>query len=217
MTATRSLLGQPILVLNKSWMPISITPVRKALKSVCSGRASFLCDTTYAVHDFASWSDLITTGGERVMTHAGNDFRLPEIIVLTHFDKVPSRKVKLTRRNLLIRDKFTCQYTGRRIYLQPPKGKNGLEATIDHIVPQSKGGKTTWDNVVMASLEANAKKGDKSVEKAGIKLLRPPKEPSWSPIYSRVAKVAMTSKVPESWGQFLKIDPDIYWDIELVE
>ena len=131
--------------------------------------------------------------------------------LLEKFDKFPQRSVKLTRRNLLIRDGFRCQYTGKRV--------SGKDATLDHVIPTSKGGKHTWDNLVIASLAANSKKADKTPEQAGMKLLKKPVEPKWSPVYSKFSRVSLKGSHPDSWAKFLPQEklwhPEDYWDVEL--
>jgi 5-methylcytosine-specific restriction endonuclease McrA len=132
--------------------------------------------------------------------------KIPELIVLHSYNTVPKYSVRLSRRNLLIRDKFRCQYTGKKL--------NGKNATIDHVIPRSRGGKTTWDNVVIASIEANNKKANRTPEEAGMKLLSTPKKPHWnSHLFSLLPK-----EKPTSWKPF--IDPytwneNEYWDVEL--
>lgn len=200
----------PTLVLNSAWQPISVASVRKSLQKVFAGAASLLDHETFILHKFEEWCLLPVLENHRAISLAHGDFiRAPEIIVLTNYDKFPEREVKLTRRNLLIRDNFQCQYTSRKL--------TSKEATIDHIVPQSRGGKTTWENVVICCSDANAKKGDKTPMEVGFHLLKQPRQPTWSPIYSRYARYTSTKRCPESWKKFVNWDPDTYWDVELDE
>jgi len=205
-------LSRPTLVLNAAWNPITIASVRHAICKVTSGLAKFLDTESYVTYDFWEWAELDVPEGQTGISMArGRHLRLPEVIVLEKFDKFPQRSVKLTRRNLLIRDGFRCQYTGKRV--------SGRDATLDHVVPTSKGGTHTWDNLVIASLSANSKKADKTLEQAGMKLLKKPVEPKWSPVYSKFSRVSLKGSHPDSWTKFLPQErlwhPEDYWDVEL--
>lgn len=201
-----SKLNNPTLVLNSGWQPITIASVRKSIVKVCTGLAFFLDHETYLLHDFDSWLEL-PVQDEYIQSSNGSRVRVPQIIVLSSFSSFPDKRVKLTRRNLMIRDNFTCQYTGEK--LRPS------EATIDHIIPQSRGGKHIWENVVISSVHANIKKADRTPEEAGMDLLSEPKQPKWSPIYSKFSRVALSSKYPNSWRHFIKeginFSPEDYW------
>jgi 5-methylcytosine-specific restriction endonuclease McrA len=202
-------LTRPTLVLNSAWQPITVAPVRRAFMKVLNGGARLLDPETYIQHDWDTWIELPVPDGQNGIRHKHGEIRVPEVIVLTSFSKFPEREVKLTRRNLLIRDNFKCQYTGQRV---TPK-----EATIDHIMPQSRGGKTTWDNVVISCLDANAKKADRTPKEAGMKLLKQPGRPEWSPLYSRFSRVMSKNNYPKSWDKFIEKSPETYWDVELSE
>lgn len=187
----------PTLVLNKGWVPISIMPVKKAITKVAGGLATFLDTENYTTYSFEEWMSLPVEDGEPFIQTSHSKIKVPEIIILSDYDKLPKREVKLTRRNLLIRDNYTCQYTGVRISMDT--------ATIDHVIPRSKGGSSTWDNLVMCCLDVNAKKADKTLSEAGLVLAKKPEKPKWSPIYARFARLA-SANIPESWNKFIKID-----------
>lgn len=203
-------LSLPTLVLNSAWQPISVASVRRAFMKCFNGGARLLDTETYIQHDFDTWCELPVVDGKPGLSHQHGKIRVPEVIVLTNFSKFPEREVKLTRRNLLIRDNFCCQYTGTRV---SPK-----DATIDHVLPQSRGGKTVWENVVISSLEANARKADRTPQEAKMKLLKHPIKPAWNPVYSRFSRISASGKCPKSWAQFVKGgSPEAYWDVELSE
>jgi 5-methylcytosine-specific restriction endonuclease McrA len=195
--ATQSTIFLPALVLNKGWTPITITPVKKAIAKTMLGLAKILDPETYELYTFEEWMELPVVEGQRAIKTSHSKVRLPEVIVLSDYERLPQREVKLTRKNLLIRDNFTCQYTGKKITMET--------GTIDHVIPRSKGGKSTWDNLVMCCLDVNAKKADRTPEEAGLKLLKKPERPKWSPVYSRFARLANLN-VPSSWAKFIEID-----------
>lgn len=186
----------PVLVLNSAWQPIAVASVRRAFMKSFNGTAKLLDTETYMQYTFEEWCMLTPNEGDIVLRSKNSQIKVPEVLVLQNFAKFPEREVKLTRRNLLIRDGYRCQYTGRRI--------SAKDATIDHVMPQSRGGTSTWENVVVACLEANSKKANRTPSEAGMKLLNRPVKPSWSPVYSRFSRIALTGKFPESWKKFVK-------------
>lgn len=200
----------PTLILNSAWQPISVGSVRHAIIKVMSGVARFLDDETYNLHDLDGWMGLsVPEGREGIQLSHNIQMRIPEIMVLNNYDRFPEREVKLTRRNLLIRDNFTCQYTGKKV--------SATEATIDHVFPQSRGGRTTWENCVIACVEANRKKADRTPSEANMQILQHLCKPDWSPLYSRFSRVTSSMKLPESWLKFIPKNWDVatYWDVEL--
>jgi 5-methylcytosine-specific restriction endonuclease McrA len=96
---------------------------------------------------------------------------VPEVIMLTEFSRFPPRQVKFSRRNIYVRDNHTCQYCG----VMPPRD----ELTIDHVIPRSRGGQSLWENVVLACMRCNMKKGSRLPNEAGLKLLTEPHKPHW--------------------------------------
>jgi 5-methylcytosine-specific restriction endonuclease McrA len=138
----------PTLVLNKSWTPVSICTAKKAIAKTMLGLAQILDPESYILYNFEDWMTLPVREGERIIRTSRTEIRVPEIVVLSEYERLPQREVKLTRRNLLVRDNYTCQYTGRRISMDT--------GTIDHVIPRSRGGLSTWDNLVMCCLEVNA-------------------------------------------------------------
>jgi len=193
----RSTITLPTLVLNKGWTPISIMPVKKAITKVMSDLARIVDPNDYQLYAFEDWMMLPVAEGDLFIPTSNSKVRVPEIIVLQEYEKLPLREVKLTRRNLLIRDNYTCQYTGKRINMDT--------ATMDHVVPRSRGGGSTWENLVMCCLDINSKKADRTPDEAGLKLLKKPERPKWSPVYARFARLA-SSTIPSSWSKFIKFE-----------
>jgi len=189
-------LHSPVLVLNKGWVAVRVQTLKKAITKVTNGRAFFLDPETYMLYNCNDWVDtFVTDRDERVdypvIRSQYISLKRPEIIVCTNYNKIPHSSLKLSRRNILIRDMFKCQYTGKRVTYK--------SATLDHIVPRSKGGKTSWNNLVTCSLEANTKKANRTPAEAGMKLLHTPRKPMWSPIYA----ISLTRR-PKSWEKFIK-------------
>jgi 5-methylcytosine-specific restriction endonuclease McrA len=191
-------LRQPALVLNRSWQPINIATVARALALVYSETARVVDPHDYQLYDWSDWSRMKPREDEPFIQAVSLRLRVPEVITLVAFDRVPSSHVAFNRRNLFKRDRFTCQYCGR----QPPPD----ELTIDHIVPRSQGGQSTWDNCVLACMKCNHRKADRSLADAGVRLRRQPTRPTWHPVYSR-HPVRI-----KSWSKFIS---HVYWETEL--
>lgn len=196
---TASVLAQPALVLNRSWVAIATTTVRHAVGLVFTGAAKAVRTDTFEMHTFESWADLAVHADEPCITTVSLRIRAPEVIVLTRYNGVPAKSVNFSRRNLYRRDRYTCQYCGAR------PGPN--ELSIDHVVPRSRGGLSTWDNCVLACMRCNRRKGNRLPREAGLALLEAPSEPKWSP-----ALEIPLGRVRQSWERFVS---DRYWDVTL--
>jgi len=194
-----ALLSQYTLVLNKNWLAIGVTSVRHAISLVFSGTARAIHPETYETHDFDSWTDLSASEGEPCIRTVSLRMPVPEIIVLQAFDGVPRRRVVFSRRNIFRRDRFSCQYCGSR-------SSPGM-LTIDHVVPRSRGGRSGWTNCVLACFHCNARKGNRTLDQAGLRLLRKPGEPPWVPYFT----IPLAHR-RISWEKFVS---DSYWDVQL--
>ncbi len=196
------MLDRPALVLNKSWMPIQVTSAREAISLVAKGSALIIEPETYATHDLRTWND-VSRAKARFEHETIRSTRLalvpPEVILLKSYPGIGERSVVFSRKNLFKRDRHTCQYCGA----QP--GPESL--TIEHVVPRSKGGVSSWENCVLACVECNKRKADRTPEQAGLRLRTVPRKPSWKTL----AQVPPRER-RESWSQFLS---RAYWEVEL--
>ena len=193
-----AVLSRPTLVLNRSWQPVAVSTVSRALVLVWNGSARVVDPTDFQQYDWADWSKLTPGGEEPVIRTCRMQLRVPEVITLVSYDRLPTQQVAFSRRNLFQRDKFTCQYCGD----QP----GTEELTIDHVVPRSRGGLTTWENCVLACVECNKRKADRTPVESAMHLRSTPKRPRWKPLY------AARTVVPASWSQFVS---EMYWNVEL--
>ncbi|HEB54187.1 MAG TPA: HNH endonuclease, partial [bacterium] len=142
-----SVLSLPTLVLNRSWIAIDTTSVVDAMRLLFKGSALAVRPENYETHAFESWADLAVEPDEPHIRTARLRIRVPEIIALTGYDRVPKRAVAFTRRHLFDRDRRRCQYCGCT--------PGTSELTIDHVVPRSRGGLSTWTNCVLACVACN--------------------------------------------------------------
>lgn len=196
------LLERPVLVLNKNWNPIQTTSVREALGKVSAGQAFIIEPESYQRHDLLSWNDVSKAAQalkEPVIRSQHLALVAPEVIVLTAYQGMGERSVVFSRRNLFKRDRYTCQYCG----CQP----GPQELTVDHIQPKSRGGKSSWENCVLACVECNKLKANRTPAEAKMKLRKTPRKPSWKTL----AQVHPRQR-RESWEQFLG---RAYWEVEL--
>lgn len=167
-----SVLADRTLVLNRSWSPIHVTSVRRALVMIYHRAALAVCPATYETHDFASWLRIPPEASTRVVRTTRSVIPAPDVILLSKYDRFPSYGIPFSRKNLCRRDQLRCQYCGRR--------QTAESLTIDHVLPRSQGGATSWSNCVLACASCNRKKGGRTPEQAGMRLLATPGRPDWS-------------------------------------
>lgn len=197
------MLEHPVLVLNRLWQAVHICTVRRAFTLLFQGHAQVVAADggDFSTHDFDSWRALSERQPEPDMVHTISfRIRVPRVIVLLMFDRVPSKEVKFTRHNVFERDRNTCQYCGAQF--------DRRDLNLDHVVPRDKGGLTTWENVVCSCIPCNTRKGNRLPEQVGMRLVRKPKRPRWRPF----VHLSFTGPHHESWRHFLDI---AYWNVEL--
>ncbi|AEH44227.1 HNH endonuclease [Thermodesulfatator indicus DSM 15286] len=175
MSSNGSILSEKVLVLNRSYQAVQITTVQRAICHLVKGTAKVITPdwTTHTLEEWILASQFYANGnGHRFIRSPNLSFLAPDAIYLTTYDRLPRVEVVFSRANLMMRDRYTCQYCGKSV-------KNPKDRTIDHIIPRSRGGKTTWENVVLCCRKCNIKKGNRTPEEAGMKLLSKPKAPRW--------------------------------------
>jgi len=198
------MLSTGVLVLNRSFMPINITTVKRAIVLLYQGAAKAV-NEEYELFNFDDWSQLPPQDGADRLGLIHGTILVPRVILLLSYDRIPKRNVRFSRMNIFLRDKNTCQYCGLTL---PRK-----ELNIDHVNPRSRGGTSTWENVVCSCVECNRKKGGRTPREANMKLVRKPRRPRWTP--------HMTFKLNavhyDEWVPFLNFIDVSYWNAELKE
>lgn len=164
-------LSLPVLVLNRFFEPVQVTSAKRAFVLLYGGAALAVEDGD--LYDFRAWRDLPVRGPGEQVPVVGGALRVPRVLHLQRYDRTPRTLVRLSRKNLMLRDGFQCQYCLRR----PPL----RELNIDHVVPRCRGGRDAWENLVTACKACNLKKGSRTPDEAGLRLLRDPARPRWSP------------------------------------
>jgi len=204
-----SALDANVLVLNKLYMPIHIVRARRAFGLLCREVAEVISieENRFETHDFDSWVELSALrdqfpedDGHDYVRAVNFEIRVPKIIRLLVYDRLPQRAVKFNRRNLYARDENRCQYCGRRFPTS--------ELSLDHVVPRSRGGTSTWTNLVCCCVGCNSRKGGRLPEEAGLKLVRKPYKPRRSPLI----RLTIRDEKYKSWRHFVD---EAYWSVEL--
>jgi len=197
-----------VLVLNRNYMALRIVNVKRAMTLLYRQLAEVVHieQGQYISYDFESWrniSDLkrqFQPDGFDWLRTVRFEIAVPRIIRLLFYEKLPRSEVKFNRRNIFARDSNRCQYCGRKFPTN--------ELSLDHVLPRSQNGRSTWENVVCACIECNIKKGGRTPEQANMKLISMPKRPRRSPVLG----LKLTDARYASWKQFLDY---AYWDVEL--
>jgi 5-methylcytosine-specific restriction endonuclease McrA len=193
-----------VLVLNRVYRPVHVTSVRRAFTLLYQGAARAL-DAQFRLFDFQSWAALGAAEGDDFIGTLTRRIRVPRVIVLLAYDHLPKAHVRFSRFNVYARDDDTCQYCGKR--------HRRSELNLDHVVPRSRGGQTSWENVVCSCVPCNLRKGGRTPEEAGMRLLRLPVRPRWTPIFRSAARRALY----DEWRPFLSVADLAYWNAELLD
>jgi len=166
-----------VLVLNRNWQAINIRSPQEAFCMMATNVATGL-DIDGENHirpvTWDEWITLPIRDSDNLVRTARGPIRVPTVIVAVNFAKVPKKRPKLSAKNIRERDGNRCQYTGK--LLKPDEG------SLDHVLPRSRGGKDTWENLVWSSKDVNARKGDRLPHEAGLKLLSVPRAPKELPV-----------------------------------
>jgi 5-methylcytosine-specific restriction endonuclease McrA len=185
-------LGLPVLVVNRFFQPVQITSARRAFLLLFGG-AALAIDELGEMHDFGAWRSLPVRPHDDELPVVGGALRVPRVLHLRRYERVRRPVIRLTRKNVMLRDAHQCQYCGRR----PPV----RDLNIDHVLPRSRGGADSWENLVTACRLCNLRKGWKTPEEAMMRLLRIPGPPRWT---STMQILLGTPSPFEEWAPFLK-------------
>ncbi|MGK2856118.1 MAG: HNH endonuclease [Thermoanaerobaculia bacterium] len=187
-----------VLVLNRLYQPIQVTSIRRAITLFYKGDARAV-DRDYITYDFENWADLPHPPEQSFIVTPTRNIAIPDVVQLLRFDRLPRQEVKFSRGNIYIRDRNRCQYCGRKF--------TTAELSLDHVIPISRGGRSTWENVVCACLACNVRKGNKLVAESGMDLIRQPTRPKWHPLHRLQGRT-----FPEIWKNFVDV---AYWNVAL--
>ena len=200
-----SCLNQHVLVLNRLWQAVNICTAKRALTLLFEGRAQVVMDTqdgAFQTYNFSEWRDFSQQETDTDAIHTVSlKIRVPRVILLLIFDRMPKKEVKFTRHNIFERDRNTCQYCGDMF--------DRKDLNLDHVIPRDRGGPTTWENIVCSCIGCNTRKANRTPSEAGMRLVRKPKRPKWRPFVQ-----IHLGLQHDSWKHFLDL---AYWNVELGE
>lgn len=212
-TIAASPLDASVLVLNRHYSAVHVVNVRRALSLLFRELAEVvhLEQGEYANYDFESWreiSELKATFGEYQegdpyadwVRSVNFELQVPRIVRLLFYDRLPRQTVRFNRRNVFARDGNRCQYCGKRFPTS--------ELSLDHVIPRSRGGEASWENIVCSCVKCNVKKGGRTPKEAKMRLVNEPKKPRRSPLLS----MKLGNPKYESWKVFLD---SAYWSVDL--
>lgn len=204
-----SALDASVLVLNKLFMAVHIISVRRAFCLLCKDLAEVVSleDGQFATYNFETWREVSVYRARHFREEdddwvrtVNSEIQVPRVIRLLGYEKLPKQTIKFNRRNIFARDNNQCQYCGRKYPT--------AELSLDHVVPRSQGGQSTWDNIVCACVDCNVRKGGRTPKQAHMSLIRKPEKPKRSPLLN----LKMTHRKYQSWRTFLD---NAYWSVEL--
>jgi 5-methylcytosine-specific restriction endonuclease McrA len=168
-------MGYEVLVLNSDYEPLNICNVRRAINLVLRGKVEVIHERHLSLHS------------------KSHSYRSPSVIRLTNYVRRPRPQLKLSRKSILARDNYTCQYCGY----------SGVDLTVDHIVPKHSHGPTSWENLVCCCRKCNSKKGGKSSAQSGMHPKTLPRKPRYVPFISLTKFVTATEN--EEWRDYLPV------------
>lgn len=193
-------IGASVLVLNRMYMVVHVINVRRAVCLLYRDLAEVIHreGSQYANYDFETWQ-LVSelnydhrNDSDDWIRAVSFQLQVPRVIRLLNYDRIPKHSLRFNRRNLFARDQNQCQYCGRHAPMP--------QLSLDHVVPRSRGGETTWENVVCCCLNCNTRKGGRTPKEAHMKLLKQPKKPRFNPLLVR----KLQNPKYQSWKTFVR-------------
>lgn len=196
------MINSSVLVLNRSYLPVHVTSLKRAFCMMFQGVAKAV-DEEYQTFDFCNWAELSVAEHHEQIGLVNRVIRVPRVVLLTLYDRLPQRGVRFSRLNIMVRDNYTCQYCGKK----GPKS----DLNLDHVIPRVHGGVSSWVNVVTSCLDCNRLKGGRTPGQAGMHLLRKPFRPNVAPLMELMQR----RMLHQAWKPFFNIVDLSYWTLEL--
>jgi 5-methylcytosine-specific restriction endonuclease McrA len=206
--AAADALGASVLVLNRFYMAVHVISVRRAFTLLFRDLAEVVHieQGQYANYNFESWREISELKASFKEPHddwiraVNFEIQVPRVIRLLVYDRLPKQVIRFNRRNIFARDGNRCQYCGRKFPTN--------ELSLDHVIPRSRNGDTSWENIVCSCVKCNVRKGGRTPQEAHMHLIRQPVKPKRSPLLS----VKLGNPKYESWKNFLD---SAYWSVDL--
>ncbi|ADE55333.1 HNH endonuclease [Coraliomargarita akajimensis] len=186
-----------VLVLNRLWQPVNIIGVQRAFSLLLQDHAQAINtrDGQFQMMSSAEWLDYcesdVPEANEAYLQTVKLRIRVPKVLLLREYSKLPVQEVKFTRENLFERDNYRCQYCGDSF--------EALELNMDHVIPRDKGGRTSWENIVTSCIQCNSRKANRLPHQASMHLIRKPERPRQRPFISSL----IGNDCDEAWEHFI--------------
>ena len=201
-------LSTSVLVLNRFYVAVHIINVRRAFALLCRDLAEVVHIEAgqYANYNFESWREISELKAQFKEPHedwirsVNFEVQVPRVVRLLGYDRLPKQVVRFNRRHIFARDNNRCQYCGKKFPT--------TELSLDHVLPRSRGGQTSWENIVCACVQCNVRKGGRTPTEAHMHLIKQPVKPKRSPQLT----IKLGNPKYESWKSFLD---NAYWSVDL--
>lgn len=186
-------------MLNRTFAALAVTDVKRAFTLFYKGHVKAVLPD-YTTFSWDEWCDIpVQPEDADIMRTPSRVLKIPRVLQLLSCERLPRHDVKFSRHNIYLRDGNRCQYCGKRF--------STSELSLDHVVPLSRGGGSTWENIVCACLACNVRKGNRLPDEAAMKLRRVPGKPRATPL-----GILNPSRIHPEWKNFLDV---AYWNVEL--
>jgi 5-methylcytosine-specific restriction endonuclease McrA len=188
-----------VLVLNRLWQPVNIIGVERAFSLLLQDHAQVIYtgDESFRMMDSAAWLELseqeTPEDTEAYVQTVRLRIRVPKVLLLRSYDKLPVQEVKFTRENLFERDDYRCQYCGNHF--------ESVHLNMDHVIPRDRGGRTSWENIVTSCIKCNSRKANRLPHQANMHLIRKPERPRWRPFVSSL----IGQNYDSAWDHFINL------------
>lgn len=192
-------LEHKILVLNRLWQAVNIVGIQRAFSLLLQNNAQVIHtgDGSFQVMDSHTWFDYsarhIPEEDEAYVQTVRLRLRVPKVLLLRKYDRLPLQEVRFTRENLFERDRHCCQYCGNSF----PED----DLSMDHVIPRTRGGRTSWENIVTACIPCNTRKANRLPHQANMHLIKKPSRPRWRPFVSSL----IDQNYDSDWDHFLNL------------
>lgn len=187
-----------VLVLNRLWQAVNIVGAQRAFSLLLQDHAQVIHtgDGSLQVMNVGEWLELSELDApeahEAYVQTVRLRVRVPKVLLLRSYDKLPMQEVRFTRENLFERDHYRCQYCGDHFA--------GHELNMDHVIPRAKGGRTSWENIVTSCISCNTRKANRLPHQASMHLIKKPERPRWRPFISSL----IDQEYDSDWDHFIK-------------
>jgi len=188
-----------VLVLNRLWQAVNIVGVQRAFSLLLQDHAQVIYtgDGSFQMMDSAKWLELSEEAepedNEAYIQTVRMRIRVPKVLLLREYDKLPGHEVRFTRETLFERDHYRCQYCGDHFEAD--------DLNMDHVIPRDRGGRTSWENIVTSCIQCNSRKANRLPHQANMHLIKKPERPRWRPFISSL----IDQDYDREWEHFIKL------------